>query len=118
MKASHALFTSLAAIGLLYGCAGGSQSSNSFVPSSGTPSSNVRNFSAAVLSSLKPAHTRIPRDLYIADAGTNEVDLLRNKTYRDVGVITNGISGPQAVFLDSQGRLYVGNATTSDVTEY
>jgi hypothetical protein len=91
---------------------------NASTQTSGLPPARVLGTPASekVLYSLQAA--RIPRDLYIADAGTNEVDLLRNKTYRDVGVITNGVSGPQDVFLDRQGRLYVANATTSDVTEY
>ncbi|MGB6601701.1 MAG: hypothetical protein WBE77_11525 [Candidatus Cybelea sp.] len=44
--------------------------------------------------------------------------MLRNKTYQDLGVITNGINGASDVFVDKQGNLYVANSSSPNVAEY
>jgi hypothetical protein len=60
------------------------------------------------------------RDLYVADPGKNAVEILANGTYKNVGSISNGISGPIANFLDKKGNLYVANANFSapNIREY
>lgn len=101
-----------AATVLLYGC---SQSPNTVVPNGLEQNLTLRN--PAILGGLKAAHAIIPRDLYVADQGTNAIDILHNKTFRDVGVITSGISLPVSVFLDARGNLYVANFV-GNVAEY
>lgn len=62
------------------------------------------------------------RALYIADLSRPNVKVLTNTYYRDLGVITNGISQPLAESMDKLGNLYVANfsigSSLGDVTEY
>lgn len=116
-KAGLLTFLTMAAA-LLAGCTGsqgsgpGASSSNSIVPAQ----SHVGSKSPLTIDpsgKYKGLH-----DLYVIDSKTETVDLLKNKTYREVGAITNGVSGPIAETLDKLGNLYVANLGNSTVTEY
>jgi hypothetical protein len=107
-------FATMAAA-LLAGCSG-SPNANALMPSSVAPSTAVHS-PMQVLGMLRNAHAKIARDLYVADIAAQTVDILRNKTYRDVGVITGGIGNPNDVFLDARGNLYVANGS-GNVAEY
>ncbi|MBV9700468.1 MAG: hypothetical protein JO078_10135 [Candidatus Eremiobacteraeota bacterium] len=74
--------------------------------------------SSDLLQSLRPTTAKRPQVIYIGDYTYSEVKLLHNKTYQDVGVIQNGVSGPIDVFLDNRARLYVANYAGANVTEY
>lgn len=108
------------AIAALFGCTA-SQTSSPIMPNGSAQNPGLRN-PEAVLGALQPPHARVPRDLYIADLGTGVVDILRNGTYRELGVISNGILNPNDAFLDTRGNLYVANGGGSsggaDVAEY
>ncbi len=55
--------------------------------------------------------------LYVYDLATSTVDILKNKTYRDIGTIPEGPSfTPAGSFLDKWGDYYL--ASTSEVLEY
>lgn len=110
-KALGTLFTTAAVI-ILSACAG-SQGAD-LAP----PASSPRLARNAPRRPLAPAVTRKPPDLYVVDEGANAVDVLRNKTYREVGLITYGIATPLDDFLDSQGNLYVSNQESDDIAEY
>jgi hypothetical protein len=60
------------------------------------------------------------RALYVLNSASNEVQILTNTYYRQLGTITNGISNPQAETIDKRGNLYVTNqnGSYSDIAEY
>jgi hypothetical protein len=125
ITAAIASIAILAPIALLAACTGGSQGPLAAVPSSNA-SLAANPFARALASpksvpqgTVKPAAGTAPRlDMYVGDANANAVDVLRRGNYRDVTQIRNGVNGPEDVFLDSQGNLYVANYNTSNVTEY
>lgn len=117
-KARLFLLVSMAAA-LLPGCTG-SQSSNAIVP---PPSPGNAPAQSHAGSKLPPAIDNAGKykglhDLYVIDSKTEAVDLLKNKTYREAGAITTGLSGPIAETLDKLGNLYVANLGNSTMTEY
>jgi hypothetical protein len=59
----------------------------------------------------------IERDLFVSDAGTS-VQILKNKTYKNVGSITTGLTDSDGLWVDKAGNLYVANVTSANVLEY
>lgn len=53
-------------------------------------------------------------DLYVSDAGTHEVEVLANTTYRKVGAISRGLTTPGGDFLDKTGNLYVASSAVQE----
>jgi hypothetical protein len=98
----------------LSGCAGGSQSNNSIVPSSAA----VPLLRTVPSGRVNPNDYQGLRDLYVADADGPAVKILRNKTYREIGAITSGIQTPNGMVLDKRGNLYVANDSVPSITEY
>lgn len=99
------------------GACSASQGTSAMVPSS---AATAQRSSAAGLATLK-THNVMPRnlrDLYVADNGTGAIDVLRNKSYRDIGVISYGIDQPVDLFLDRKGNLYVANYSGGNISEY
>jgi hypothetical protein len=101
------------------GCSGGS-------PAPATPQYAVLPSGAAARFDLKPsppAHARavplreIERDLFVSNGG-NGVLVLANKSYHEVGEITDGLDGADGVWVDKRGNVYVANYTGLNVTEY
>jgi hypothetical protein len=122
-------------VALLAGCAGGSQGTNSALPTSGMSQNQMHpdRFDPArsgvlprFLSRLHfvPAPVGRPqiyagkKDLYVSDAGTGVVDVLANKGYKPIGTISSGLAGPDGDFLDKAGNLYVANYAGPYVEEY
>ena len=58
--------------------------------------------------------------IYVADAGLNTVWIFpgRGADPSPVGSITNGVNGPQGMYIDSRGNLYVTNPGNATVTIY
>jgi hypothetical protein len=56
------------------------------------------------------------KDLYVGDRDLSEVVILKNKTYTQVGTISD-TSGVDRDYLDSKGNLYVAN-TDGNIAEY
>jgi hypothetical protein len=65
---------------------------------------------------------RIQNELFVAEAGSNSVNIYTNMGSRNggtlAGTITEGISVPFGVWIDRRGTLYVANFGNSTVTEY
>jgi hypothetical protein len=72
------------------------------------------------LTRVKHDNASYKRALYVLNSASNEVQILTNTYYRQLGTITDGISNPQAETVDNRGNLYVANQTGSngDVAEY
>jgi hypothetical protein len=98
-----------AALGLPSGCAG-SQSQNALTPFAAPAAT------AATQHPAQPSHAKQPHDLYILSRSQSVVYMLHDVNYRDLGVITNGVSGPSDAFVDKKGNLYVANS--NNVAEY
>ena len=110
-----------AAAAVLAGCSGGSQGTSSTIPGSGMTQNIARPLSDLGAVPARHHHRYAGlRDLYVADPGKNAVEILANGTYKNVGSISNGISGPIPNFLDKKGNLYVANANFSapNIREY
>jgi hypothetical protein len=58
------------------------------------------------------------RGLFVSDSGSRGVEILKDKTYKNIGAITKGLKGPIGDWLDSASNLYVANYKGSNVTEY
>ncbi|HEY1429813.1 MAG TPA: hypothetical protein VGF18_09585, partial [Candidatus Tumulicola sp.] len=59
--------------------------------------------------------------LYVADQGHQQITIFSQAKSQDpqpVGTITEGISGPDGLAVDSKGKLYVSNFGNGTVTEY
>ena len=95
----------LAALFILAGC-----SARSVVPATSQPH---------VTSQVSPAVCTTAK-IYVADSAKNDVEIYSQGVTSPTpcGKITIGISLPEAVYVDTKGRIYVGNYTASDVTEY
>lgn len=89
---------------VLPGCIDGLPGSNATMPGSGLSSPKV-----AALTDASPSKYKGLQDLYVSDAGTHEVAVLDNKTYKEVGTISSGLSNPGGNFLDKAGNLYVAS---------
>ncbi len=59
-----------------------------------------------------------PRTLYVDDWSIGAVELLKARTYVNLGGITSGINGPDGNWVDASGNLYVANYAGPNVTEY
>jgi hypothetical protein len=64
------------------------------------------------------ATSKLPDELFVDQS--NGVEILANKTWKKVGVITDGIAYPNDDWVDDKGNLYVSNwkAGTHDIREY
>jgi hypothetical protein len=98
---SGPLFAVLA--GLLSGCSGGSSQ----------PA--VQPIPAARSAAITEA--KAEKDLFVSN-NSNEVVILTDGTYMDVGDITDGIDGAAGIWVDPKGNLYVANYEAANVTEY
>lgn len=132
MRAST-LIGALAAAGFLAGCSGAMQNSANAIPGSGT--SQTRTYSEILRSGAspkyadrlrtvdrftgdaKPAYAGL-KDLYVAAYGGDTVEVLKNKSYKQMGAITNGLDGADGEFLDKAGNLYVANYEGITIAEY
>jgi DNA-binding beta-propeller fold protein YncE len=123
---------------LLTAC-GGSQGTSSTIPGSGITQTSSRPLSDLARTGIAPKFWPLLRigavpaghhptiykglkDLYVSDMNFNAVEILANRTYKNVGSISNGINGPGANFLDKKGNLYVANtgggSSESYIREY
>jgi hypothetical protein len=113
MRSIHSIGAGLALAFLLTACGGG----NSSLPAS-TP----------VLPSSENAHSvsRIVPDscpktkIYVGDFAKGDVEIYPQGVSNPspCGKIKASVAGPEAVFIDAKGRIYVANHTSSSVTEY
>lgn len=101
------------------GCAGGNVSP-------GEPAASGAALHRAA-PTLRVEHKKSPykQALYVADIQANDIKILTNHYYRELGTITDGISQPVAESMDQQDNLYVANfgscsssSYCGDVTEY
>lgn len=72
---------------------------------------------------VKPDKVSYKRALYVYDAADTAIKIFSNTYYREVGVITNGLSYPVGLSMDQLGNLYVADdggpgSLTGYVTEY
>jgi hypothetical protein len=84
--------------------------------------------SAAALPAMGSAHSTAHRPaapadrvIYVADLGRDAVEILKFGTWKVIGEITDGIRGPNAVWVDRGKNLYVaneGDAFSGWITEY
>jgi hypothetical protein len=56
--------------------------------------------------------------LFVAMLSTNDIKVLKNGTYTQLGDITNGLSAPDGLWVDQLGNLYSANVSGPNVTEY
>src|SRR5665213_207281 len=93
-----------------------SRSSHAFILRSGVDTRYAALQPAAVISRVQPQ--AVPaKDLFVSDGG-GTVQILKNKTYQNVGAITNGIDDSDGLWVDKAGNLYVANVVGKNVTEY
>lgn len=102
---------------LLAACASGSTSPP---PGAMLPQSESAKF---LPDSPRPAPCRHnpKKNLYVANAGGNDVLIFCNNDYVQVGEVTKGVSGPSDVSLDQNGNLYIaniGDGSDGSITEY
>lgn len=137
MRFSSALYGLAVAAGaavLLAGCSSGGPSSlastlpgtgmapartgtsHTFVLRTGVDTRYAGAPNAAVLSRLTPQATPA-KDLFVSDGG-GTVQILKNKTYQNIGAITNGIDDSDGLWVDKAGNLYVANVVGKNVAEY
>ena len=109
---SSVRFICVVTLAILSGCAGATPK-DGFAPGL-TANSNHSGQKAPIA----PSSYLGARDLYVADLHSNSIKILKNKSYAELGQITNGIDGPQSVSLDRHGNLYVANLDGGNVTEY
>jgi hypothetical protein len=85
----------------------------------GRPIGMLRAHAAAPLKGLSPAAKRQSL-IYVSDYVQNAIIIYpANKNNpAPVGMITDGIDGPEGVAIDRHGTLYVANNTGNTVTEY
>ncbi|MEO6991189.1 MAG: hypothetical protein ABI346_00345 [Candidatus Baltobacteraceae bacterium] len=111
------------ALALLAACSGGSQlAPGSALPGGNGPLSQARAVPAARpgpgwLSAEAAAGTAL---LYVADQFNQRVAIYSQfgKNPAPIGQITDAIGGPDGLFVDKKGTLYVCNFGTATVTEY
>ncbi len=72
---------------------------------------------APVLSSLSARRAKVERDLFVTTGGP-EMFELKNKSYVEVGEITNGLDASDGVWVDKHGNVYVANVGGPNVVEY
>jgi len=99
----------LLAAAALCGCAGGSGSP--------TPTTNAAAALLPKAPTMNPAQYAGLRALYVLDFATSVVDVLKNKSYREIGSISDG-GTPEDVTLDKFGNVYIANASPGKVDEF
>jgi hypothetical protein len=70
--------------------------------------------------SVSPA-TTVGKDLFVSNStptGGTEIEVLKHKTYKNIGAITDGVNGADGIWVDKIGDLYVANSLAPNVTEY
>jgi hypothetical protein len=70
--------------------------------------------------SISPA-TTVGKDLFVSNSTTSggtEIEVLKHRTYKNIGAITEGIDGADGIWVDKVGDLYVANSLAPNVTEY
>ena len=111
-----------AAVALLTACFGSAQTPAPVLPDTVhgpvKHANNICGSPSARRGPIKRATNKYPPDLYVADNTLDQVDILRNGSYAELGYITNGINGVSDVFLDKNSNLYVANFAGGTVTEY
>lgn len=118
MRVSTALLTAGAAAILLSACSGAGQTNGVAIPPTSTGLNFLRSEGHAAAVG-HPVHlTGVQRVLYVADAANNAVEVLKYRTWTNLGAITDGIGEPVANWVDRLGNLYVANAYGPNVTEY
>jgi DNA-binding beta-propeller fold protein YncE len=90
------------AAALFPGCTGQSGNSSAILPTGSADRPAAR---LAVHSAKYPGL----RALYVLDSATRNVDILKNRSYKQIGSISDG-ANPADVFLDKVGNLYIANA--------
>lgn len=118
MRKARPLTFLIMAAALLVGCTGSQGYNASVTPSPGNAPVQSLVYSRSSLTINASGKYKGLRDLYVIDSKTEAIDLLKNKTYREVGAITNGVSGPIAETLDKFGNLYVANLGNGTISEY
>lgn len=112
----------IGSVALLSACSG-EQNNASTLPASGT--SQVRDLIGSGVP-LVPGpldisqHAKVEHDVFVSNGGPAIV-ILKDRNYKEVGTITNGITAGYGVWADSNGNLYVANEETSvagNVVEY
>jgi len=103
---SAATAFAVASIGLLTACSGNSPTPGSFL-------------TAAVARRPAPATACTDKtQLYVANFGDNDVLVICNETFEQVGEITDGVDRPTDVSLDQNANLYVANFSNATIAEY
>lgn len=79
-------------------------------------------FRSAPTLRVKHDNASYKRALYVLDRNANKVKILTNTYFRELGVITDGITDAIGETIDGQGNLYVANqfvnSSTGNVVEY
>lgn len=91
-----------------------------------TPETSVANPASRVAALGSASHAQpikldkasFKKALYVAEDDISAVKIFSNGNYRELGVITNGISFPNGLDMDQRSNLYVSNAGNGTVTEY
>jgi DNA-binding beta-propeller fold protein YncE len=126
-----------AAAAILGGCSGTSQGPSSTLPGAGSGPYSSRSYSDLARTGVSPKYFAMlrlglsptparkhrkkykgERDLYVSDFGTGGVVVLKNKTYTEVGTITDGVDGPDGDSIDAKGNFYQSNYAGDSITEY
>ena len=100
IRARNSLAALALGVACLSGC-GGPQSSVSTMPAA-----TIHPVQRSV--AFRPAAYTAPRALYVLDYATGVVDVLKNKTYQEIGSISDG-GTPWDVNLDRSGNVYIAN---------
>ncbi|MGA8098238.1 MAG: hypothetical protein WB810_06215 [Candidatus Cybelea sp.] len=75
-------------------------------------------FANAVPHAVEAARNTGLKDLYISGYVPEDVTVVKNTTYKNVGTITKGLVSPDGDFVDAAGNLYVADYDAVDVQEY
>ena len=123
-----------AAIALLSACSNGSRGTGEAIPSNATRSGLI---DEVARSGIAPKFYSVLRldlgraaavppnrkskkkgDLFVSDIGTGAVEILKNKTWTNVGSIGSGVDGPAGAWVDTKGNFYVANYNGVNIKEY
>jgi DNA-binding beta-propeller fold protein YncE len=91
--------------------------------SSGTSQGAIGALSVTLPIAGQPTHDVDPANkfstfLLVSDTNQNAVFMLKNKTFKNVGKITDGMSSPDGDWVDRHGNLYVADRAGNNVVEY
>lgn len=108
--------------GTLLAACGGSLESSSSLPASVIVQRFAPLLSKPLQTGMVPAYKGL-KDLYISDLGaiggpSPTIDVLKNKTYRELRIISGDVVEPRGNFLDEQGNLYVADPGVPNIKEY